>query len=303
MFRPIPISTVVFEGDFRLALLQAVSVDRLVNHAEIDRYIIVFNGQDNDRLKREFRNLLGHVLSPGLWDKVDLLTWEDLFPEIPRVGYYDQQALKLGLSARVTADYYLILDAKNHFVRPTSLTEFFVGELPVASRTAVSPYWRKYFDCSFAAVDREPVDPDRMTPSITPYVMDTEITRELVAFLKDKYEQDLPKALIHSQGTEFLLYYAFIENIWNEKYADQPPMCRTFFASWPQDPETIIRLLKEVTAKDLPLLGLHRARLPQLSEEQQDIIRGIWRTYILKPWEDPQWFLAPSPKDIFGADE
>jgi hypothetical protein len=53
-------------------------------------------------------------------------------------------------------------------------------------------------------------------------------------------------------------------------------------------------MIAEAFALDLPMLGLHRERLPQLTESQRQGIKRIWERHGLVDPRESGWFLAPS---------
>lgn len=287
-----PIASIVFEGDFRLAILQALSIDRLYDGSDLTEYTVILNGQDNMSLRSAYERDLKPAVSSDFWAKINFLVWEDLLSSSPRVGYYDQQALKLSLGNYYSSEFFLMLDAKNHFVRPVSSASFLQAGRPFAPRERVNNMWRPYLKNSFEAMGVEMNDLSIMMPSITPYLMYTCEVRKLVEYLTEKYSSSLTEALVRAGGTEFLLYYASIYKRSKELYHEKDLPVRTLFTSWPQEHEVVLRLIRELSDHEVPMFGLHRNRLPQLSRRQIYEIEKIWRTYLLRPWESAEWFLV-----------
>lgn len=286
-----PIASIVFEGDYRLAVLQALSIDRLFDLDGLAEYTIVCNGEDNVNLRRSFEADVRPVVSNKLWGKVRIIEWKDLLGDAEKVGYYDQQALKLSLGDYYDTEFFLMLDSKNHFIRPTAAEDFFHDGKPYGPMTNTSDMWRPYLEKSFAAMDNDHADLRQMMPSITPYLMYSAEVKKVADLLTNKTGLALPQAMKSTGGTEFLMYYASIQPHLGNLYWDMPLSVKTLFATWPQDPQTVLNAVADATTKGIHMFGLHRKRIPQLTEEQTEAIIKMWRAHLLASWEDPNWFL------------
>ena len=117
--------TVTFEGDARLAVLQVLSVDRLLDHENVNRYIIILNGQDNAAVETFLRASVDPEVGAELAAKIEYVPASELLPLNDPQGWRGQQLLKLVVAHYSTARYYLVLDAKNHFIHRTLVSDFF----------------------------------------------------------------------------------------------------------------------------------------------------------------------------------
>lgn len=207
MPKSFPIASVFFEGDLRLQILQAISIDRLFDLSGLTQYTLVLNGNDNEKLKSDFIRAIDHTISTALREKMRFVEWVEVYGQEPTIGKLSQQALKLGISGLYEDEYYLVLDAKNHFVSPFTMDGFFKNDKPITILKKTNSYWKKCVDPSFRALDMDPTESNGlMIPSITPYMMNTAKTRDLVDFLERKFEKRLPAAFVETQiATEFLL--------------------------------------------------------------------------------------------------
>ena len=212
---PLPLVSVTFSGDLRLTVLQAMSVDRLFDLPTVSEYVILINESADSfgSVRAALLRLLRTAVSEELFSKIRILGWTDFYPETARIGFYDQQMLKLAVSRALSAPFYLLLDAKNHFVAKAGWRDFFSDDgKPLLDRVATSDYWRSNLEGSFALVGEDPAayDQSEMPTSITPFVMVTAETRELINQLEEKYQTILPNVFKGREGsaTEFLVYYA-----------------------------------------------------------------------------------------------
>lgn len=301
----IPIASIAFEGDARLECLQILSVDRLFSTDEVPEYSIVLNGKDNDSLRHFFDEFIAAKVSPALREKITFLRFADLLPTSEPQGYYDQQALKLALApyyrTKLGAPLYLMLDAKNHFVTKSSFENFFEGGKPRSTLRETLPYWAGYVEKSLNALGIPLEKGAEMIPSVTPYIMYTDIVCELIEGLTSAAEPDLLKTIESSRGTEFLLYYAQLHKsdaLGRYDLSGVPAV--TLFTNWPQDEVDVLRMLNQLEDKSAVVFGLHRNRLPQLSAEQIGTISKLWGRELLHTDEDASWFFGEG-LDKFGG--
>lgn len=292
---PTTIATITFEGDLRLTVLQALSIDRLFDVEGVQEYLVVLNGSDNELLGTEFQRHLKGRISTNLRDKLRLISTPDLPRGGDGRGWYGQQTLKLALCDLVQTDAYLMLDAKNHFIRPSRIEDFFYDGKPITQLTPTTPNWTKYVRASLTALDVFTEDRlSQMMPTVTPYLMLTKEVASTARRLEQKFGLPLDKAIRKTGGaTEFFLYYAHLVSAFdNIPYSNRPSLTRTLFTQWPQDHGKVIDMISEAVEQNVPMFGLHRNRLPQLSRYQMDAIKDMWGKYLLKDWENPDWFFA-----------
>lgn len=295
MTSPTTLATVTFEGDLRLTVLQALSIDRLFDLDGLAEYLVVLNGADNVALNMELMRHLEGRVSQAFLAKLRTITPADLTKGGDGTGWYGQQVIKLALHEAVKTSTYLMLDGKNHFIRPATIDDFFHDGLPITQVTTTAPTWDKYVRASLETMDA--LTDERvahMMPTTTPYLMVTDEVSKTVSRIEAKFGKDLPKAIRETGGaTEFFLYYAHLVSAHDViPYANQPSLTRTLFTSWPQDPDKVIEIIHDATAKNVPMFGLHRKRLPQLSEPQKEALLEMWNRHLLKEWEDAAWFFA-----------
>lgn len=289
------LATVSFEDDLRLTVLQALSIDRLFRLDGLAEYVVVANGADNTAWESEFRRHLDGRISDEMQSKLRIITPADMPRGGSGLGWYGQQVIKLALADVITTDSYLMLDGKNHFIRPSSISDFFHEGLPITQVTPTSATWDKYVRASLVTMDA--LTDERvaqMMPTTTPYLMLTDEVSKTVARVEAKFGKELPDAIYDTGGaTEFFLYYAHLVSAHDTlPYALRPSPTRTLFTSWPQDHAKVLELVDDAASKDVPMFGLHRNRLPQLSPVQREAIKSLWSRHLLRDWEDADWFLA-----------
>lgn len=296
----LPVVSITFRGDVRLTFLQILSFDRLFELNRLGTFYVVINDPSPEQAletRRILRGLLSAngIISDCMRDRLRIIDWNDVFPSVPKVGQRDQQAIKLGISRLITEEFFLVLDGKNHFVRPSNIFDFFESgnpKLPLTKK--VEEFWKP---CLYPSVDVMEADErfkSSMWPSVTPYVMYTKYAREVCQFLENKYCLPLPLVFNETgDATEFLMYYAYVADRYGtDGYADVPQPNKTLFTIAPRYPEQVEALIESVRDENISMFGLHRNRIPKLTGEQKSLIANLWYTSLLYPWESANWFMV-----------
>ncbi len=290
---PVDLVCVTYEGDARLMVLQMLSVDRLLDHRNLGRYMIVLNGADNSVLEEYLRAHTFPRLSEELRAKVEFVHGKAVLGGTT-AGWRDQQAIKILVANLLGNDHYLLLDAKNHFIRPTLVAEFFLEGRPKTELKPMSDEWVQYLRHSlrqFRALTEENLQV--LPPTVTPYVMIRAEALEAVRRIEHSTGQPFTSAFdaMGPKATEFFLYYShFISEGGSFPYADAPPMGSTLYAVHPISPEGTHRRIQEAAENNHAVFGLHRKRLPQLTDGQRRDIAKLWGRHLLLEWEDAGWF-------------
>ncbi|AXJ09815.1 DUF6492 family protein [Arthrobacter sp. PM3] len=290
--------TVTFEGDARLAVLQIISVDRLLDHENIGRYIVVLNGQDNAAVEAFLRSNVETRISSELAAKIEYVPAIDLLPDNDPQGWHGQQLLKLVVAANLASRYYLVLDAKNHFIHRTLVSDFFTETAIKTIRRPASKAQRALIEASFGlfgAADRASGLSGAAMPTITPYLMDTGTVREMMSDLESRHAGTAFGDILEvelSTATEFYLYWAYLVVTGKEGlYEHSDKMAVTLFTKYPRRSSEFLALLESARADRVAMFGLHRRRLRRLTGAQRDLIVELWGTELLTADEDAEWFM------------
>jgi hypothetical protein len=146
-------------------------------------------------------------------------------------GGHVQQIMKLKAASLVKEDYYVVLDAKNAFIRDlqpdTFLTPCAQGRVFADTEfDNLNDDAKEWYSASAAALGVD-VPPDRKwSASITPVVMHTQTVIDMLNYLdEDPSPQSLCSGTlcehIKSGATEFSLYYLYIATKTDEKCIHQ----------------------------------------------------------------------------------
>lgn len=287
------VATVTFAGDARLSVLQAISIDRLFEPDDISEYLIVVNDTPA-QWQRDLFTVIERRVGARLWERTRIIPGAELTSTGDMRGWKSQQVLKLEVARQVKTDHYLLLDAKNHFVRPSSIRDFWEGDR-IATYVKARPQWRGWVQAAFDALGATPQDRhlEEPYPTTTPYLLITAEVRALLDRIGKRHGPLADTFEDMGSATEFFLYYAHLVDRFGDAmpYVNSEPRVTALFRRWPQDPLEVERLLTEAVTNDVPVLGIHRERVPQLSPRQRSQIVSIWRRHLLGPDEDAEWFL------------
>lgn len=296
----IDLITVCYRTELALLRLQARSMDRFLDPEGLGRILVVINDEDEAACEAAFEAirpdwgrhaarveiirgtaLMTHRFR-GPRDRLERLWvagprcawrhWRDRLLGRPRVvyawglnsGWLMQQALKLYAARRVSADYAVILDAKNFFVAPTG-TDLFVAPCGRARVTLVTPPPKllAWVGASARALGRRLADCPTMPESSTPVVLPAARYKAAV----DEIEAKLGPlecffARRSAKATEFMLLYAALgggDAAWQSSFAPVPRRwIRRLDASAPGE---LVAEMAQAETWPEPLLALHRKRL------------------------------------------
>jgi hypothetical protein len=290
--------TVTFAEDARLSVLQALSVDRLFELNDLAEYLVIVNDPRTEQWERLLRDELERRIGARLWARTRFIHAEELAAVAEMRGWKSQQVIKLEVARQVGTDHYLLLDAKNHFIRPATLGDFW-QDGRIVTHVKARPQWRSWVQAAFDALGAEPSEHHLAEPypTTTPYLLITAEVRALLARIEERHGALAEVFADMGSATEFFLYYAHLVDRYGDDmpYVGAEPRVRALFRRWPQDPRQVETVLSEAVAEDVPVLGIHRERLPQLSSDQRRQIEHIWRRHLLRPHEDADWFLRSDP--------
>ena len=187
--------------------LQAYTIDRYVTEPCI-HWVIV----EDSRMPRTYWE---DLLSPYytrhelrlITDTSEIDGWST------KQGWIRQQVLKMTIANQIKSDYYLILDAKNFFIRPTNINDWPIseGSPRVEESSKSSAVWGPFMDY---VVSKHNWELPRYTwGPYTPFRAKTSTVRELLDLDLETMIPELDLK-IGAVGTfsEFILYSLYVSN-------------------------------------------------------------------------------------------
>ncbi len=280
------IVSIVFEDDLLLQELQILSVYKLFDVSNLDKYYIVINSCSNsDKIHQGICDFIRKYEIFGI--DINFINARDILgitdKELASIsGWLSQQCIKLAISSIVKNQNYLLLDAKNHFIRSSSFDDFIRDEKPVNYFTHISPPLKDRYISSLKLFDVECSENDLTFPTITPYFIITQCCQNMIEYLYEKFHDNNLFNLFKTRlkdCSEFYLYYGFMKKF---KILDMYSIAKrnsiTLFTAWPQDHEIVKRLIKNaIENADYKVFGLHRKRIVQLDSEEKKMITELWK--------------------------
>jgi hypothetical protein len=308
---PLDLVTVVFADEIALLRLQARSIARFLDPAGIGAVIVIVNYRNEAACAARVHEILPDY--GAFAGRVEILLPDDLFRLRParfrargpwararaaftasrwrypfgvkggwrgNRGWAVQQALKLAVARHGAGSHVLILDAKNHFIRPVSRATFVADDGRALARLGVpSPKHVKWNAVSFRLLGLTPPGPGELAPpTLTPFVVRR---ADLLASLEAVEARVGPVETFFARKrgaeSEFALIHAAV--------AGRPGGVEAAFAPGlppaanlrhNKDDAAVDRLLALVEGGGADVLSVHRTRLGGLSPDQLARLRAIW---------------------------
>lgn len=194
--------------------------------------------------------------------------------------YIAQQALKLSVATLTDKAHYLILDAKNHFIRKLRREDLFnESGKPISHLQIHGGYLKTCLkeSCSYFDVD---VDLDKaVLPTVTPYLMVTPLVKDLLQEVEKREGKGVYGLISENDKiTEFLLYFAYVSYRGGIKrfYSLEAKPYATLFTRWPESEADIKRVLESTKRDNVWMFSVHSKRFSQLKVNEIDFIASLW---------------------------
>jgi len=212
-------------------------------------------------------------------------------------GWVDQQVIKMNIAKHVRTKYYVVLDSKNFFFTPTNTQQIVY---PKCERLAWAEPNLKNFAEMICNEFGVPFEGDDMLirPNITPYIMRTDLVREIIQHFGGPLSfhywfTDIVRKPEYA-GAEFFIYeiYSMKKNM-----HDEPTGSSNVAAiwrniqfeqeNWPLD-KYIEFIIEEQTKRDVRVAGIHKTMFYTFSlENVKHILNGIDCIDLLPAYESP----------------
>lgn len=292
----VEIHNITFTGDVRLFELQAITIDRMFDHGKISKYRVIVNDENESGLLSHINKFLASNISVALRQKIEFVS-SSKYLSPGRDGWKDQQYLKLFSVADSEADWVIVLDSKNHFVKETLVSDFFKDGKAKTYFGHPAPALEPWLIKSNSFFDVQNYEQNAM-PTVTPYLMKPNLMRLMLSRIKSdpriEKGENLSSAPALDKTSEFFLYFAFLQKLGciNEFYTSAPRLCETLYTVWPQDRDLVKQFLNALIDGKYHAFGLHRKRLSQLDDSEKGLIEKLWSP--LKLPQPTSYYLEPS---------
>ncbi len=282
--RRLSLVTVAYRREIPFLRLQARSLARHFDPAALAEILVVGNDTDNARFAARFA---AEVLAEygALADRVRFLPLEKVIPGFwPGGGWHRQQILKLRVASLVTTPAYVVLDAKNHLIRPVTRSNFLA---PDGRARSWLISFRAHFERRFRGVarlyglDAEALA-DAFPPDITPAVLHRDAARALINGIEANEGRSFEDFFLGrlEDLTEFLLYNAFLAARPGGLDAAYDFGLCPVATLFPDKVENELRfdgLMWQAAQPATLFFGVHHATLSRLSPRQHGVIADFWQ--------------------------
>jgi hypothetical protein len=245
-----------------------------------EEIIIVENGPPN--LPDGWRHLLLREYG-ALRDKVKFVPASTLSKINPHPGgWFTQQILKLTVSKIVKTKYYLILDAKNHFIFPFTRQHIEADGKP---KMFVHGYQkhplRRYLDPILRYFKLADHNVHRMLPTTPPFYAHTGLVREMIQAMVAREKRGFEELFCRSgiRFTEFFMISSYILTTGRrfEDYYDLSDGGYSIIWKYcAADDAAVEREINNSEKRKAPFFSVHRGSFPLLSEKSRKNIAAFW---------------------------
>ncbi len=203
--------TVVFETEVALLRLQARSLDLFFAADDVESITVI----DNSANGLSARTRAGLTVAYGRHAaKVTFLRPGELARVPPASGWLVQQVLKLAVADQLTTSHYLVLDAKDHFIRAATVADF-VAEDGLARIPAYSyathplrPQLENVL--GYLGIDPAPYR-ERFSATVTPFTLETAEVRTMMTAIAARHPAgDFAAEFVEHGLLEFFLYAGWL---------------------------------------------------------------------------------------------
>lgn len=273
------------QRDLEFLLIQARSLARFADRAAFSSVYLIWN--EDSELPAARAGELHKILAAF---QVRLLNARDFGIRSPITdGWTTQQALKVQAACVVAESHYMVLDAKNHFIAPTTTADFLnaagqslqtVSQLRGASARSFA-FCLNYFGLDAAAHALV------AALNVTPFIFETARARELVSFVEEKEDCALDEFLQSFSGhadrvTEFMLYQAFVilRNGSLDVLATGTQTNSDTLWSYEVEHRQTAEWIERVEAKPSNrVAGVHWLACMKMTEADRQLIAGFWQRH------------------------
>lgn len=288
-----------FLGEQRLLELQARSIAKYAS--DVFENILYVS---NERNPSAFRQLFEDKLARELGQMADVARVIDgnsvANMSLTRTDWRSQQSLKLLAPRFSNSASILILDCKNHFVRPVSSADFINSDdRMITYRYPVNARFAEQFKnaCDYFGI--EPPSSDfAALPTVAPFMMDRDTVGQMIDVVEKRENQNFHDFFCgNKRFTEFYFYLAYLLSRsakLEALYEGGPRKHVTVFRSMADNPTQALEQLSHLKDKNITILGVHRQVLAQANLAILAAITQQWITFgLVRDEQEAAYFLTP----------
>ncbi|MCW3492766.1 DUF6492 family protein [Microbacterium sp. SSM24] len=274
--KPLTFVTITYRAEDTLLLLQARSLALYARPDDVASVIVIDNG--SPRMSRRTRRRLLDAYGP-LADRVRIVRRSELGSDVAASGWMSQQVMKLAAHRLVQTPTYVLLDAKNHLIRPVSVSDFLAadGRARTGFQSYLShpllPRLRRVLD--YLGLDQAAAD--HFPPTSTPFVAHREVAAALIDDIEKSSGRPFAVEFVEADLTEFPLYSAWLlrrDGSWDATYVDDAIQAPTVWGG-NASRSGVDRAIEQAEESDAPAFGVHRRALHRLGGDGLDALAAF----------------------------
>lgn len=231
--------TVCFGNEANLLVLQARSMALYLEPSFVGSIFLII---DRNSTRDFVEHLMTDVIPEyrHLRGKVRLIHFADITPSdrgsVGEQGWFRQQALKLLAARHVESKRYVMLDGKNHFIRPVQYADFIAPDGRIKATKGHPEGLIYLFNRTMKYWEVDPEEALRHTiTAAAPYVADTKTVRDMLTHIektegKTFYLWFLPQNGMIRYTENYLIQGYLMSKGFDldSVYVDRPPMVAGF---------------------------------------------------------------------------
>lgn len=270
--------TVVFEAEFALLHLQARSMAVFVPRDLVREIVVIDNSARGMPADVRDGVMAGYgALAP----LVRILRARDISRVPSTTGWRSQQVLKLCVAELLDGDRYVVLDAKNHFVR-TLEPSFFTaadGRLRAVFYSYSTHTLRGDLEHVLRYLGLDPADHvEHFTATVTPFALDATVVTAMIRGIEERSGNDFAREFVANDLLEFFLYAGWIVaggRSLEDVYDSDQVYCPIVWldAAHLAGVQDAVRTAEE---RQTPLFAVHRRALAKLDRDSSAAIAEFW---------------------------
>jgi hypothetical protein len=271
--------SVVFEAEYLLLQLQARSMSRYLRPELVGGIFVIDNSARGMPEATRSRLLEDYgVLS----ESVQVLRPDEICEVPGTIGWRSQQILKLGVADLVKTERYVVLDAKNHLVRPLerSLFEAPDGRARVNAHSYENHPFRPALERTFGYFGADPGDYlGQFTATVTPFVLDRDVVGAMVRDIEATAGCPFGQEFVDRELTEFLLYSGWLVTRGGKRLTDHFELQQVPHpVVWPRAAHGagVAAEIHQSHHGAGPFFSVHRRALARLDVDGRELLAEFW---------------------------